>query len=572
MDEFLTKKPRFKSFINGYVKKKEDKIQKELDREKAEEDELIEKAKELFEPKPSMCNNDCLNGFKYKLELLEKDESDHKILKNALIMKDKEENSCLTCNEKHVINLNKKGNTVRVYRVITTDSTSHQHDNSTGSQVLLLHGTKASNVEGILEVGFKPSKCGIFGPGVYLTDSFKYATSYGKCFVEEQGVIKCLSYFFVNKINQNDVEVLPSRINEINTFQDYLSKTPVVQVFKSHTYRQTTFENSLEDKFDSSNNRILQGTFQQENDSEETIVSAHHSLVVPVYLLEIEETSSVKEIANYMLYANLNVEKFILESDPSKEGQKTTTLNKKLENHLFKVNDININKGYTLMSVTKALKEEISANRLAKLKHLKSGLKIKIDSIIKQLTFNYSSLFETNNDIRAKYKMDLLQKENKDYKLISNSFIDEKAIKHPKILHLFKISPTDENETQIYDDKCLYMNSTQPDEIGSILTSGYPKEHEKNFVSEECVASNYFHEAIYHGKSYCEVEGTVKKLSFVFLVISEDKYEDFYLNDAQIMKTSKDSRQSLIEVFYEESFNMETCALAPAYLIILETN
>ena len=52
MDEFLTKNPRFKNFISGYAKKKEDKIQNELDREK--EEELIEKAKEFIEHKSSI--------------------------------------------------------------------------------------------------------------------------------------------------------------------------------------------------------------------------------------------------------------------------------------------------------------------------------------------------------------------------------------------------------------------------------------------------------------------------------------------------------------------------------------
>ena len=66
----------------------------------------------------------------------------------------------------------------------------------------------------------------------------------------------------------------------------------------------------------------------------------------------------------------------------------------------------------------------------------------------------------------------------------------------------------------------------------------------------------------------------VKIILFVFLVISDDNYEDLYLTDDQKKKTTKDSRQSLIEegVFYEASFNWETDALAPAYLIVLENS
>ena len=69
------------------------------------------------------------------------------------MLNDKEENCCFTLFSKNAINLNNKGNTVRMYRIIITDSTSHQHDNSNGSQVLLLHGTKATNVKGILKTG-----------------------------------------------------------------------------------------------------------------------------------------------------------------------------------------------------------------------------------------------------------------------------------------------------------------------------------------------------------------------------------------------------------------------------------
>ena len=62
-------------------------------------------------------------------------------------------------------------------------------------------------------------------------------------------------------------------------------------------------EDSPQNKFDSRNRKILGGTFQA--DLKLKIATAHHGLVVPVYLLEIEENQSVKQIVNKVVYSNV---------------------------------------------------------------------------------------------------------------------------------------------------------------------------------------------------------------------------------------------------------------------------
>ena len=55
-----------------------------------------------------------------------------------------------------------------MYRVNPTDATENETKTSKKLKLLLLHGTKGSNVAGILKVGFKPSKIGTFGPGEFI--------------------------------------------------------------------------------------------------------------------------------------------------------------------------------------------------------------------------------------------------------------------------------------------------------------------------------------------------------------------------------------------------------------------
>ena len=122
--------------------------------------------------------------YKYSLEVLEKDHSDYKLFDKCLKQ------------EKY------KGKTLKMYRVNPTDATENETKTSKKLKLLLLHGTKGSNIQGILKEGFKPSENGKFGPGVYLTNDYRTARHYGGCYVNDRGTVKKNIYLFVNEIEQ----------------------------------------------------------------------------------------------------------------------------------------------------------------------------------------------------------------------------------------------------------------------------------------------------------------------------------------------------------------------------------
>ena len=71
-----------------------------------------------------------------------------------------------------------------------------------------------------MKEGFKPSQGGRFGPGVYLTNSFKMACRYGDCFVNDEGVPKKMTYLFVNKVRQTDPEEPPRKLCKVTQTEE----------------------------------------------------------------------------------------------------------------------------------------------------------------------------------------------------------------------------------------------------------------------------------------------------------------------------------------------------------------
>ena len=105
----------------------------------------------------------------------------------------------------------------------------------------------------------------------------------------------------------------------------------------------------------------------------------------------------------------------------------------------------------------KALNTEIDANNKAKSKILKTMFDKKINLIMEQLTFKLSSVIEGKDNLHAKCRTELLQKENDDYKLISSSVADNGAENMAKTLHLFKIHPAEKPEAAVFKNKHLLL-------------------------------------------------------------------------------------------------------------------
>ena len=67
-------------------------------------------------------------------------------------------------------------------------------------------------------------------------------------------------------------------------------------------------------EFDSNNNKILKGTFTVEKE-EEIIVSSHHELVTPEYLVEIEVKKDLRDSVLDLLYSKFKIFHFISSTD-----------------------------------------------------------------------------------------------------------------------------------------------------------------------------------------------------------------------------------------------------------------
>ena len=189
---------------------------------------------------------------------------------------------------------------------------------------------------------------------------------------------------------------------------------------------------------------------------------------------------------------------------------------------------------------------------------------------MKQLSFQLSSIYEVKI-IRKKINTELLEKADGDYKFILRLINNKNAENFPKIRQMFRIYSVDKNEALNFKEKYLYLNGVKADEVKYVLTNGYPNNQNslKEFEPVLCKAKTNLSLATRFGCSYSEVDNTVKKLSFVFVVCSKDNYED--QKEDKMMKNSRKS------VTKEEKFgNFEYWSdknrldLVPAHLIIFE--
>ena len=442
MEEFLDKYPRFTDFILGFVKNEE--IFANMEINKLNEQVVLNKAKAVLAniEKHENLNKSSSAGSKYKVEKLEDNEGDYQFLEKSL---KPSSDGCINYYETDLINNSKS---VHFYRVSPTGDTSK--DSSECTQVLLLHRTKATEVESILKSGFKPSQEGPRGPGVYLTDSINYAYQFGRCFARDDDKLKCFRYYFVCKTKQSQVKV-PKKSKKEIPYQEYLTSKPSVQVFEEFASEPIEFENSPSDKLDSNDNRILQGTFQKDPSKWKKAL-AHHELVVPVYLVEVEDYVSAREIVNYVLYDKLELQQY------------------SFENYITRNNFDNVEE-CTIELIIKEMKIALAAYQQAKLKHLSTVIRKKFKSVMHQLTFDMSSILEGN--LNAKYRTELLQKENDDHKFILST-IAENDVKN-KVLQVFKINPASKSESGKFTKKFLLLHGVKSDRLHNVLAYGYPR-------------------------------------------------------------------------------------------------
>ena len=471
--DFLKDHPNFETFLTNLYEDEVERANKETkylkDRYDLNKEYLIDNLNQKVSYNTSKFKNSSEQGFKYKLELLGNEDSNYKLLKESLSLDKKVDlwlerhrfgNYKFKIDENHVVKL------YNIYKIIRTDDVQTGFD---CKQLLLLHGTKASNVEGILKEGFKPSKHGSYGPGVYLTNSGNMACKYGRCYGQENGIVKKLTYLFVNRIKPTDEPKPPRKFNE--TYEEYQKNEPFLQAFNPKTKDLVSLEDNDQCYIDNKFNKIVQGKFQKVNPK---IFLAHQDLVTPAFLIEIEEQQNATIFAKDILY------------NPFRGVKKYTTEENELpvESQMSKEDDM-----CSLENLNKALDEEIIVNHNAHLKLINSRPNYKIYSVIEQFLFKVESLFESNKDEKVKYRAEVLQGEDEDYFFILRSLTTKNSFDHPKIHHMFKIRPVDQNEVSKTGGNPLYLHGVKSHKVENVMKFGYTNDiwsSEQSCMVEGC--------------------------------------------------------------------------------------
>ena len=604
-----------KTVLLELYKKEKERIDKEIEDEKKKLPETKEKL--MNEIDGLFYNTENLQkpptpGFQYKLEPLEDDNPDHEVLQESLNLNKSK------CSIRKIVRIvikrrnsnlemldTKKGEKViKMYRVTPNNEASVESASSDcKTNILLLQGTKGRNIEGILKEGFRPLQSGAYGPGVYLNMDATVASGYGACYGHQDNMVKAMSYLFVNKVKLPGYKLHTyesSQSFKETTFEEYLNNKPGLKIFNANVDNEST-EKRTPDKYDSDGNKIVNGKFQDE--ILKTAV-AHHDDVVPAYLIEIAEKQNVEMVIRDLFGFRNNI------------YNKDENLFQTLQDIILGDTSIVNNCSFEEM---KAKLERGIDSKLKK--NLDLMQKKKHDAVMKQLLFKVTSLFNTEKDTSLKYKLEYLQKEDKDHQFILRSLASTSSKVYKKILFVFKVSPVDETGTAPRL-ACLYLNGMKSNKIFNVLKTGYadPEDCEKvapkaglnektrQLINEQCshsvwrhntskpdkalscecvdacccYASNDLEKEIHRGSSPCVIGKLAKRLSFVFLAKKtfshsrKKKSFPFSRKDDNESSTvssyvDSDSRGSY---FYGSSsvslLSQPTSTMEPQYLVVFE--
>ena len=180
------------------------------------------------------------NSFKYDLEKLDSTSDEFILVKQFHDITVSITN--YNGNSKKALGYTSQIENFQIYKVnenIPTESAQEKNNN-----LMLFHGTNRKGAVGILKEGFKNSRTGWFGRGVYMTDCSEMAYMYSKG--ADKGISK-MCYIFVNEVLESE---------RLQTFEIDDSKftgdvdTPLKNPFNKHIHEsspQITEENYKED-------------------------------------------------------------------------------------------------------------------------------------------------------------------------------------------------------------------------------------------------------------------------------------------------------------------------------------
>ena len=170
----------------------------------------------------------------------------------------------------------------QIYKVNENNPTESAQEKN--NNLMLFHGTNRKGAVGILKEGFKNSKTGWFGRGVYMTDCSK--TAYMYSLEADKGISKMYYHIFVNEVLESE---------KLQTFEIDESKftgdvdTPLKNPFNKHIHEsspQITEENYTEDHKGRKYRNVENGNISVLNISsalDEYI--AEESVTIPRYLI-----------------------------------------------------------------------------------------------------------------------------------------------------------------------------------------------------------------------------------------------------------------------------------------------
>ena len=212
--------------------------------------------------------------YKYKREELSSDSDEHKFVKNFFeTTRDAFTNIWLS---------NVSYSDFKVYKITKNQPSSVL--NEKGKNLMLFHGTKKEYVDSILKEGFKNSKKGWFGKGVYMTECSDIAKHYSSnTSLIYSTSCRGLSCVFVNEVLKSEkLRILKRDVRHCDIY------TKPEHAFEKRVLKWNKQPAEEDYKEDALGRRYRNVGFPNPDCSQDEFI-ADESLVVPRYLIEFED-------------------------------------------------------------------------------------------------------------------------------------------------------------------------------------------------------------------------------------------------------------------------------------------
>ena len=207
-----------------------------------------------------------IKSSKYKLKELSSGSDDHKLVKNFF--------DTTKGNKKQ----RPSPTDFKVYKILENNPLTTLDEKR--NNLMLFHGTTIKGVEGILKEGFKSSKKGWFGRGVYMTDCSDKAQDY--CFDVNN---YCNCYVFVNEVLNSEKLQTKQQVQKrfTNDFNDCYLYTKPEHMFEKHVYDESQLLTEADYKEDCIGRKYRNISHNWKSKLDEYV--ADETITIPRYLI-----------------------------------------------------------------------------------------------------------------------------------------------------------------------------------------------------------------------------------------------------------------------------------------------